>query len=285
MSNDRLEHYLGETSDDLPTVPDVASKVLDVLDDPDSGAEDVRAVIERDAALTARILKVSNSAMYGIPAEISSVGQAISLIGARAVRNLVMAVAMREVYGEFGELEQRLWDHGSAAGPVASALARRFGVEVDADGVFTAGLLHDIGKTALANTHRDEFEVLCKEAFESGSDGLAAERERFGFDHAELGARIAEGWRLPPPLVEAIRRHHEPEALSTLGPTEARTTALVSLASDCLARLGVGRPAPREDLDLADLPSWRYLEVPADELEPVLELCVEQVEAAKSIAG
>jgi putative nucleotidyltransferase with HDIG domain len=285
LVNSRLEDYLAEASDDLPTVPDVADRVIEVLDDPDSSADDVRAVIQRDASLAARILKVSNSAMYGIPSEISSVGQAISLIGARAVRNLVMAVAMREVYREFGELEQRLWDHGSAAGPVAAAIARHFKIEVDVDGVFTAGLLHDIGKTALANSHRAEYEALSKEVGEGGAAGAAAEREQFGFDHAELGARVAESWKLPPPLIEAIRHHHDEAAFGTLGAAEGRLAAVVSLASHCLARLGIGRPAPCEELDLPTLPAWSFLGLPDAEATALLELCAEQVEAAKMIGG
>ncbi len=285
MANDRLEDYLAEASDDLPTVPDVADRVIEMLDDPDSSADDVRAVIERDASLAARILKVSNSAMYGIPSEISSVGQAISLIGARAVRNLVMAVAMREVYREFGELEQRLWDHGSAAGPVAAAAARHFGLDVDADGVFTAGLLHDIGKTALANSHRPEYEALVKTALTEGTDGTALEQEQFGFDHAELGARVAESWKLPAPLIEAIRSHHTEQAFGSLGPAEGRLAAVVSLASHTLARLGVGRAAPCEDLDLEALPAWSFLGLPQGGCEAWLGLATEQVEAAKTIGG
>ena len=281
----RLEEYLAQASDDLPTVPDVADRVIEILDDPDSSADDVRAVIERDAALTARILKVSNSAMYGIPSEISSVGQAISLIGARAVRNLVMAVAMREVYREFGELEQRLWDHGSAAGPLAAALARRFGIPVDPDEAFSAGLLHDIGKTSLANSHRSEFEAITKQTLENGADGCALEREGFGFDHAELGARVAEGWKLPPSLVRAIRHHHDDSAFASLPEAEGTMAALVSLSSHCLVRFGVGRLAPAADLDVTALPAWSFLGLPEGEVDAMLVLCEEQIEAAQALAG
>ena len=285
MSDCRLEDYLAEASDDLPTVPDVADRVIEVLDDPDTSADDVRAVIERDAALAARILKVSNSAMYGIPSEISSISQAISLIGGRAVRNLVMAVAMREVYREFGPLEQRLWDHGSAAAPIAAAIARAHEIAVDPDEAFSAALLHDIGKTALANSHRAEFEALVKEVDASGGDACQAEREAFGFDHAQVGARVAEGWKLPPALVEAIRRHHDEDAFATLPDAQGRMAALVSLTSHLLTKLGVGRPAPQPELDPTALPAWSFLGLPADAVDDLMTLCEEQVEAAQSLAG
>jgi putative nucleotidyltransferase with HDIG domain len=283
LRNEQLEQYLAEASDDLPTVPAVASRVISALDDPDTSLDQARELIESDPSITARILKVSNSSMYGFASSIQNLGQAISLIGSRAVRNLVMAVAMRETYTEFGELEQLLWEHSMAAGPTAAGLASEFVSDIDPDDAFTVGLIHDIGKTALANSHRAEYERVAKRAWEERVEFATIEREAFGFDHAELGARVLEGWSLPETVASVIRSHHDSSALAVLPTHEARLTALVTLTTACLDRLGAGRPASIDDLDITALEAWKFLGL--SEPDRVLESCSERVEAARAFAS
>ena len=285
MGNESLDNYFANASEDLPTVPAVATRVIDALDDPDTGVEEVRELIERDPSLTARILKVSNSSMYGFPMEIQGLGHAMSLVGARSVRNLVMAVAMRETYSVFGPLEQMLWEHSMAAGPVAAALSTEFANDVDPDEAFSVGLLHDVGKTALANSHHDEYEEIVSRATESAEGFSAIERETFGFDHAELGALVVEGWGFPPRAVSVIRHHHDPGALETLPAPEAQLTAIVSVSTACLTRLGAGRPAPVEGIDISELPAWRFLGLDSSKVESTLEICAERIEAARAFAS
>lgn len=283
--NDRLEQYLLDSCDDLPTVPAIARRILDAIDDPATSGEDLRRLIERDASLAARVLKVSNSAMYGVSAEISNVMQAISLIGVRAVRNLVMAVAMREVYREFGALEHELWMHGATSAAVAVALARAYAPEVDADAVFTATLLHDIGKTAFANSHREDYAALVKASASEGVTSQRAERERFGFDHAELGARIAEAWNLPPNLVVAIRYHHSEKHWPSLAAEQARLTAVVSLGSDGLRCIGGGGPGQEPTLEFRSLPGWTQLGVGSDEVGAVSDLFRREIAGSEALSG
>ena len=282
--NDELEDYLEEASEDLPTVPAVATKVSEILDDPDASLEDVRELIERDPALSARILKVSNSSLYGFSTEIQSLGQAISLVGSRAVRNLVMAVAMRDCYSEFGPLEQNIWEHSMAAGPTALALATALAPELDPDLAFTVGLLHDVGKTALANSHHDEYEALAKRVY-AGEVGLCeAERELFGFDHAELGARIVEQWSLPESTATAIAHHHDAD-LCVLGHEDAQMAAIVNVTSGALTKLGAGRPGPVEDVDVTRLAGWQQLGLADSEAGRVLEIASERIEAARAFSA
>ena len=285
MADDRLETFLATAADELPTVPTVAAQIIEALDDPDASLDDVRALIERDPALASRILRVSNSSMYSFPAEVRSLGQAISLVGGRSVKNLVMAVALRETYAEFGPLEQLLWEHSSAAGPVAAALAGRYGTGVDPDECFMVGLLHDIGRTALANSEREDYTALLSRVDAGDVALVAAEREAFGFDHAELGARVAERWKLPPRVVTVIRHHHDPAALGKLDAADATLTAWTAVTDACLVRLGVGRPRPSEDLDVCAVPGWQHLGLDAAALPELLELCGEQVEASAALGG
>ena len=119
-----------------------------------------------------------------------------------------------------------------------------------------------------------------KEALAKTRDGLP--REAF----AIVGDKTdPESWKLPPSLIQAIRHHHDEEAFATLDATDGRMAALVSLASHSLARLGVGRPGPCEDIDLTALPAWSFLDLPAAEVDALIELCEEQVEAAQAIGG
>jgi putative nucleotidyltransferase with HDIG domain len=284
LNNPKLEAYLDETSQDLPTVPKVAAGVIEAIDDPGSSVEDIRALIEQDPALAARVMKVSNSSLYSFAAEIRSLEQALSLLGSRTVRNLVMAVAMRETYQKFGAIEQLLWAHAAAAGPVCAELARRVG-GIDPDEAFTVGLLHDVGKAALANSHRDEYEAVFQRVRESNLRFADAEREVFGFDHAELGAHVALRWELPGSLVTVIRHHHDADSLATLPSAEGRMTALVSVTTACLTRLGSGRPAAIAALDPSAMPAWQHLGLAAADVKPLLETCAERIEAAAALGA
>ena len=149
MSN-RLESDLKASEGDLPTMPAFAGMVVQAVDNPDSSIDDIRSLIEQDPAIAARILKISNSALYGFPSEILSLSHSISLLGMMTVRNLVLVASMKDTYKRFGLMEKLLWQHSSLAGPVAAILASYRGIGIDADIALTAGLMHHIGKTALA---------------------------------------------------------------------------------------------------------------------------------------
>ena len=104
----RLESYLKASEGDLPTMPAIASRVVQAIQNPDSSIDDIRGLIEQDSAIAARILKISNSSLYGFPSEIQSLNHAISLLGTMTVRNLVLAASMKETYKRFGLLEKLL---------------------------------------------------------------------------------------------------------------------------------------------------------------------------------
>lgn len=284
MSNP-LDDYLQAAENDLPTMPTIASQVVRAVDAPDSSIDDIRVLIEQDAAIAARILKISNSALYGFPSEIESLSHAISLLGTMTVRNLVLAASMKETYRRFGLLEKLLWQHSSLAGPTAAMLAAHPGVAVDPEIAFTAGLMHHIGKTALANSHRDEYEQVMMTVYNEGRSFVAVETEVFGFDHAELGAAVVQQWGLPESLVQTIRHHHEPGMLAELDEDVARTCALTTVTSLCLSKLGVGRSRPIEELDLTTQPAWAFLDLRASDVEPILNACSERVKESQDLSS
>jgi putative nucleotidyltransferase with HDIG domain len=284
MSN-RLDSYLQVAEHDLPTMPAIASQVVRAVDAPDSSIDDIRALIEQDAAIAARILKISNSALYGFPSEIQSLSHAISLLGTMTVRNLVLAASMKETYKRFGLMEKLLWQHSSLAGPTAAMLAEYRGIAVDPDVAFTAGLMHHIGKTALANSHRNEYERVMMTVYNEGRSFTEVENEVFGFSHAELGAAVVQQWGLPDSLVLTIRYHHEPGMLAQLDDDVARTCALTTVTSLCLSKLGVGRSRPIEELDLAAQPAWAFLDLRPEDVDPILNACSDRVKESQDLSA
>ncbi|MEM7410905.1 MAG: HDOD domain-containing protein [Myxococcota bacterium] len=283
MATEPLANYLDRASGDLPTIPKIASEVIEAIEDPEATLDDVRVLIEQDAALSARVLKVSNSSLYSFATEIRGLEQALSLLGSRTVKNLIMASAMRAAYAEFGTMEQLLWTHSAAAGPVCSALAKQVG-GVDQDEAFTAGLLHDIGKAALANSHREEYESVVTRVREENARFSVAEREQFGFDHTELGAEVARRWELPESLVAVIAHHHDPEPPDAPAAV-VRLTALVSVTTACLSRLGSGRHTPIEALDPTQIWGWEALALDPAQLDDILAMCEERIEASQSLCS
>ncbi|HPG24166.1 MAG: HDOD domain-containing protein [Spirochaetaceae bacterium] len=284
MSN-RLDSYLKASEGDLPTMPAIAGQVVRAVDNPDSSIDDIRKLIDQDAAIAARILKISNSALYGFPSEIQSLSHAISLLGTMTVRNLVLAASMKETYKRFGLMEKLLWQHSSLSGPVASMLAEYRGIGVDPDVAFTAGLMHHIGKTALANSHRSEYERVMSTVYNEGRSFTSVEQEVFGFTHAELGAAVVQQWGLPDSLVLTIQYHHSPEMLLQLDDHVGRMCALTSVTSSCLSKLGVGRSRPIENLDLSAMPAWAFLDLTANDVEPILQMCSDRIKESQAITA
>lgn len=284
MSN-RLESYLKASEGDLPTMPEIAGKVVRAVDDPDSSIDDIRSLIDQDAAIAARILKISNSALYGFPSEIQSLSHAISLLGTMTVRNLVLAASMKETYKRFGLLEKLLWQHSALSGPTAAMLADYRGIAADPEIAFTAGLMHHIGKTALANSHRSEYERVMMTVYNEGLSFTEVENEVFGFSHAELGAAVVQQWGLPDTLVLTIQHHHNPGMLAELDDDVARMCALITVTSLTLSKLGVGRSQPIDDLDLATQPAWAFLDLNENDVEPILTACAERVKDSQDITA
>ncbi len=280
-----LDKYLEACADDLPVMPTIASDIVKAVDDPNSSISDIKDLIEQDSAIAAKLLKMSNSALYGFPSAITSISHAISLLGTRTVRNIVLAISLKKSYRRFGLMEKLLWQHSTLAGPVAGKLAKMPQITVDADDAFTAGLLHHIGKTALANSHPDDYEQVIQRVYNEHIGFVQAETDQFGFNHSELGGAIANLWNLPESLVAVISNHHNEGALASLPEEVARLTALTTITSTCLTKLGVGRSAPVDEIDPAELPAWSFLDLSGDDVDPILQSCADQVKAAQELVN
>ena len=198
------------------------------------------APLASDQALAARVLKLANSAFYGASRRIGTVSEAVVILGLRTTRNLAMATSCEEMLERevSGYAMQRgsLWRHSLACASAAQALAQRAHLR-GTEEAFVAGLLHDIGKVILNTYQRAEFIQVLRRTLEGGIPYSEAEREVFGFDHAEAGARLLERWNLPSSLVSAVR--YPPCAPERSRPVP-RFPALVHLADVICLTLGIG---------------------------------------------
>ncbi len=213
--------------------------MIKLTEDPDSTAQDINYILNQDQAITARVLKMANSAFYGFPRRIGSVTDAIILLGFRTLRSIVMAASVsdilnKEIEGyalEYGEL----WRHSQCAAMAARLIARKSKFAF-LDLAYTAALLHDIGKVILNNTMKETYREVVALVNEESISFIEAENKILGFNHAEVGARVADKWNLPPETVEAIQLHHSPEEAQV----NPRLTAIVHLADAICVSMGIG---------------------------------------------
>ncbi len=203
--------------DGLKPIPQVASKVMSIAEDPESSMHDLSNVIVYDTAVTTNLLKVANSAYFGLSEKVDSVHQAIVLIGMDQVANLVLLSAGSEnLKGsqEGYDLEAGdLWKYSVSSALIARELAEKKGAK-ETQLIFTAALIKDIGKVILNQYVKDSFDNINTLVIEQNFTFREAEKEVIGIDHAELGGMVAENWKFSPKMIEIIRNHHLPQESS-----------------------------------------------------------------------
>ncbi len=199
-----------EKVQDLPTLPDVFFKVNEVVNDPNSSAQDLERVIESDVAISAKLLRLVNSASYGLSRRVDTLMQAIPILGFYTVQNLVMSVSIFEMNAMSADDLKAYWKHSFATGTVASAIAVADGLQ-GGRSQSLAGLLHDIGMAYMLQDFLSEHQAIREEMLKDNITYIEAEKRILSTTHAEIGGAIAEKWNFPPNLTASIRYHHEPE--------------------------------------------------------------------------
>lgn len=216
-------------SENLSVLPQAVSTILRLADDLNASTREVERAFEQDPAITAKILRVANSAFYG-SAHVPTIGRAISLLGLSAVRSLVISVAFQQVSSVKGASRhfERLdyWRH-SLATAVACRIIGKLKMPSKSEELYCAGMMHDIGYLVLERFFPEEFDQVVIYAKQTLKPMAAAEKEVLGFDHAEVGAVLARTWNLSPSIWAAIRYHHDPEQDDTW----KSTTELVAIAN------------------------------------------------------
>ncbi|MBU1319635.1 MAG: HDOD domain-containing protein [candidate division Zixibacteria bacterium] len=270
-----LQQVIGSISD-LPTPPMVLQQINKVINDPNTSAFDIAAILAEDPAMSFKVLKLTNSAYYGFAKEVTSVKQAVIVMGINAVRSMVLSTAVLDMFkGNEKNLQfhDQFWRHSLATASCARLLARRVpgGNAAGAEHAFSVGLLHDIGKLVMNCYLPNDFHAAQQFAEEHQLTPHRAEEEILGYTHAELGGLLAKNWKLPPLICSAIYYHHCPKD------SENDIFAYVTHFADYLSNLTFDPPGDLQRTEsLLVRETFDVLDISQDELQPLKEALIEE---------
>lgn len=200
---------------ELPPFPKVAQRLMSMTENNEIGADKLAEVVQLDASITANMLKVVNSAMYALPRKVDNLKQALALLGTDKFREVVLtsftASMLNNCQPGYDMPVGELWRHSLATALMTKILAKRAGHK-PGPALYTAALLHDIGKVVLSTFVQDKVPAIM-ELVDKGSSFLEAEQEVLGLDHAQLGALIAKTWHFTDDMIHLIEYHHHPEKM------------------------------------------------------------------------
>ena len=253
---------------DLPTISPVYTKIQAVSstgDGSDVSSDEIEQIMRLDQAITAKVLRMANSAFFGFNRHITSVKDAAALLGFAAIQHIVLTVATFEAVQDLkmtrGFSLTSFWTHCIAVGTVASEIARR--LDRDHETAFVAGLLHDVGKVVLASHYTETFGAALSKANRENLPIYEAEGELIHLTHAEVGRFLAEKWDLPEPLPGAIGDHHDLESSRE----EDRETVCLVHVADCVCRgLKIGSGGD-EHVPLIQREALDYLDIENEQIE------------------
>jgi signal transduction histidine kinase/HD-like signal output (HDOD) protein/ActR/RegA family two-component response regulator len=244
-----------ETLDQLPSLPAVGVRLIETSSDKNCSLKDVARVIESDQSLTAKLLKMANSAAFGLPRRVSTVERATGLLGLELVRSMALSILVFDLFKDTGSRNFRLvdfWRHSVACGVSAELIAGHFAYPKPQE-AFVAGLLHDLGKLVFYHWNREQYETVVTEARRSRRPLLQEEESQLGFGHGRAAKILLEYWHFPPELIDSAWLHHQPLSHFNSQPMEQLAFIVKCANSLChVQRLGdSGNPAG--DLDAAQL--------------------------------
>lgn len=222
--------------DRIPPLPQVLQRVLDCMNNPKSSAREITEEIGQDPALTARLLKIVNSAYYGLGRQVSTLSHAVVLLGFTQVRSLVVASAMQDFWAasskDDADRREALWRHCLGTALIAKELGRIM-EHAQQEEMFIGGLLHDIGKIVLDRFWHEDYMNAVGAAREQGEYYADLEMDLLkDTTHSQLGALVAKKWNLPELFIDIITHHHNPSA----APTHRTEVSIVHVAN-CIARI------------------------------------------------
>lgn len=246
--------------DEFPTLPTIFSALSDVIANPHSTAADAAEVISQDQASAAKILKAANSSIYGFRGRINTVTQAIVFIGFEEVRNLIIAMSIIDIFKRTKGAEQLnpvdMWKHSIAVGVLTRLIGNQIGAR-NIENYFLAGILHDIGKLIFFKFIPDEYQKAVNYAIDNNVSAREAEAEVLGITHTVAGEILAEKWKLPLSIKEAVRYH-------TSGRVDGSMSKLVSsvhAANIAAVMLELGQ-AGEDTVPMPNLEVWNNLNLP-----------------------
>ena len=273
----------------IATLPEITLKIIELVEDPSSTAQDLHKVISNDPALCSRILKVVNSAFYGLPRQIGSINRAIVLLGLNAVKNIAIAASLTKLF-RGGELCARfsakdLWIHSIATAACAKLISDELKLGVS-DEAFLAGLIHDIGIMVEVQAMRHELLQVFEEMTFDGDGTPTCDMREFeqrilNADHQAFGSGLCEAWKFPKSFTYVTLHHHDP---SRLPAANRMLTAIVNVADRIAAQAGFGFRADLQSLDV-DASIMADLNLSQEQLDAVKENLPQAFEEIEATFG
>ncbi len=269
---------------EIATLPEITVRIIETVENPKSTARDLHDIIKNDPALSSKILKVVNSAFYGLPGQIGAIDRAIVLLGLSAVKNIAIAASITRLF-KGNQLSKEftakdLWRH-SLAVAVASRLLHKQVHRHGGDDVFLAGLIHDLGVLAIRQSSGDKMREIINRVLKTHEDYCSVEMDVLGADHQAFGSGLAAKWKFPRHLRAAMGYHHNPEHLTE---DNLRLATMIQVADIicCNAKQGFylqsyGQSPTPEQLAIIGLEP--------DSLGQIAEQLGEQLSLAESMFG
>ena len=264
-----------EQVESLPSAPEILPKLLAALDEPDADISRITDLVSFDPGLTARLLKVCNSAAFAAGAPVTDIGEAVNRVGMREIYRLVAGLAgrstMKPAKPMAGFDTDALWKHSVTAALAAQLMAQDHGD--DTSSVFTAALLHDAGKVILASAHRERYTRLLQHGSSDPHSLVQQEQILFGMNHAAVGARLLEKWNFPESMVAAVKHYPEPAQAGGWSPMSAYVHLGEALARQLENPEAAPAPAALEALSQTPEQFAQYRDRTVENFEFVNALC------------
>jgi len=273
MSADLLKRRVEDLSS-LPTLPSFITVVTSMVEDNTTSAQEIGDIIQRDQVLSARLLKLVNSPVYGFPKRISSVTHALVLLGFNVVKGLVLTTA---VFNDLAKETSGLWKHSLGTALLSRHIGRELGV-LDPEECMIAGLLHDLGKVILAHLALEDYVGVMAEAHRRGCHIAIVEQEVFGVDHSRIALWLALRWHLPDRLTDALTYHHNPSRAKS----SVQMATIIHLA-DILARAQEYGEAGDGTLPDFDREAFDLLGLSMEQLERIMVAADEQYQQGADV--
>ncbi len=263
--------------EELPTLPQVATRLLALMDAPGTSVKQLQDVVARDPALATKVLRLVNSSYYGMPSRISDIQQAVVILGFKVLRSVVLSTSVFSTFKgrstASGKFDRTLfWHHSIGTACIYRYLATKLGEE-DPEASFATGLLHDIGKLIMDEFVPEEMAYILEEAEGKKLSFYDAERMVLATDHAQIGAWLLEKWKLPTRIVDGVRQHHGDGSLGD------RMIAIARFADYLCKVKGIAASGSCEEAHL-DKMAWARLEMKREDLPSLLREINREIEAA-----
>jgi HD-like signal output (HDOD) protein len=255
---------------DLPAMADIVTDFLMATQDPDWTAKGLAMVVAKDPGIAACVLKVANSSYYSFQRQITSLEGAVSILGLKTLKSLVLAAGVKTMNKRFGLIEKLLVEDSIGSALSARAIARQTG-NLDPEEAFLAGLMRHIGKIAMNNISPENYVEIIQGVYNQEGSLANLERKHFPYTHSAIGAALLDSWNLSPALVACTLFHSDPPPAGEFDKPTQLLLATVNLAGSVCQRLGIGQRQAEESLQLLNTPAANQLQLDEATIDAVLE--------------